>query len=179
MRTPLIAAAGVFVAALAVPSVAHAQDAKAETFVGLSGGYHDLGADSDDTFDIDDTGAIFGVVAGVDFPVSENFFIGIEGNYHFGTDAIDNEYGVAARFGVRTGESSKIYARAGFQEVDLDLEAILDTELPDGFDDTDGDLMVGVGSEFGLGGRNAALRLGVDTIAFDSVRATAGVVFNF
>ena len=178
MRTPLIAAAGVFVATLAVPCVAHAQDANAETFVGLSAGYHDLGVD-DDSFDIDDTGAIFGVVAGVDFPVSENFFIGVEGNYHFGTDAIDNEYGVAARFGVRTGEGSKIYARAGFQEVDLDLEAILDTELPDGLEDSDGDYLLGIGGEFGLGGRNAALRLGVDTIAFDSLRATAGVVFNF
>lgn len=179
MRTPLIAAAGVLAAAFAVPSVAHAQDTQAEPFIGLSAGYHDLGVDSDDTLDIDDTGAIFGVVGGVDFPVTETFFIGVEGNYHFGTDAIDNEYGIAARLGVRAGENSKIYLRGGYQEVDLDLEAILDTELPGGLDDSDGDYLVGVGGEFGLGGRNAAIRVGVDTISFDSLRATAGVVFSF
>jgi opacity protein-like surface antigen len=178
MRTPHFAVFGILAAAIAVPSAAQAQDAKAEPFVGLSAGYHDLGVDDED-FDIDDTGAIFGVVAGVDFPVSETFFVGLEGNYHIGTDAIDNEYGVAARLGLRTSENSKIYVRGGYQEVDLDLEAILDTELPGGLDDSDGDYLVGVGGEFGLGERNAAIRVGVDTISFDSVRATAGVVFSF
>jgi hypothetical protein len=86
---------------------------------------------------------------------------------------------VAARLGLRTSENSKIYVRGGYQEVDLDLEAILDTELPGGLDDSDGDYLVGVGGEFGLGERNAAIRVGVDTISFDSVRATAGVVFSF
>lgn len=178
MRTPRLTVVGLLAAAIAVPSAAQAQDNQAEPFVGLSAGYHDLGVD-DDTFDIDDTGAIFGVVAGVDFPVSETFFIGFEGNYHIGTDAIDNEYGVAARVGLRTGNNSKVYLRGGYQEVDLDLEAILDTELPGGLDDSDGDYLLGVGGEFGLGGRNAAIRLGVDTISFDSLRATAGVVFSF
>ncbi|QIG53041.1 outer membrane beta-barrel protein [Altererythrobacter sp. BO-6] len=179
MRTPLIAASSAFAAALVIPTAASAQDGgTAEPFVGLSAGYHDLGVD-DDTFDVDDSGAIFGVVAGVDFPVTEKLFVGAEANYHFGTDAIDNEYGIAARLGIRTSENSKIYLRGGYQEVDLDLEAILDAELPEGLPDSEGDYIVGVGGEFGLGGRNAAVRVGVDTISFDSLRATAGVVFNF
>ncbi|AWW74656.1 hypothetical protein CD351_09500 [Erythrobacter sp. KY5] len=164
---------------MATPGVVFAQAEAAEPYVGLSAGYHDLGADDDDTFDIDDTGAIFGVVAGVDFPIGQQVFAGVEGNYHFGTDAIDSEYGVAARLGIRTGENSKIFVRGGYQEVDLDLEAILDTELPDGFEDSDGDYLVGVGGEFGFGGSNASIRVGVDTIAFDSVRGTVGVVFGF
>lgn len=177
MRTPHFAVFGILAAAIAVPSSAQAQDAKAEPFVGLSAGYHDLGVD-DEGLDIDDTGAIFGVVAGVDFPVSETFFVGFEGNYHIGTDAIDNEYGVAARLGLRTSENSKIYLRGGYQEVDVDLSRFV-TPAVVGLDDTDGDYLVGVGGEFGLGGRNAAIRVGVDTISFDSVRATAGVVFSF
>lgn len=168
-------------AAALAPATALAQDsaAQAQPFIGLSAGHHDLGVDDDSGFDIDDSGAIGGVVAGVDFPVSDSIFIGLEGNYHLGTDAIDNEYGVAARLGLRTGERSKIYLRGGYQEVDLDLEAITDTELPDGLEDSDGDYLVGVGGEFGIGQGNAAIRLGVDTIAFDSLRATAGVVFSF
>lgn len=163
-------------------SAAFAQDggAKAEPFVGLSAGYHDLGADGDELgLDIDDTGAIFGIVAGVDFPLTETFFIGAEGNYHLGTDAIDNEYGVAARLGLRVGENSKVYLRGGYQEVDFDLEAIVDGELPDGLPDSDGDYIVGAGAEFGIGGGRTAVRIGLDTIAFDTVRATAGVVFGF
>ena len=165
-------------AVLATPGAAFAQDAAAEPYVGLSAGYHDLGVD-DDGLDIDDSGAIIGVVAGVDFPIGETVFAGIEGNYHFGTDAIDSEYGVAGRFGIRTGDNSKIFVRGGYQEVDLDLEAILDTDLPDGLEDSDGDYLVGVGGEFGIGQGNARVRLGVDTIAFDSVRATVGAVFAF
>ena len=178
MRTPLFVSAGILAAVVAVPSAAQAQDGQVEPFVGVTVGHHDLGVDDDDV-DIDDNGAIFGVIAGVDVPVTDRLFVGVEGNYNLGSDAIDNEYGVAARLGIRAGENSKIYLRGGYQEVDLDLEAITDTELPDGLDDSDGDYIVGVGGEFGLGSRNVAVRVGVDTIAFDSVRATAGVVVGF
>ena len=117
--------------------------------------------------------------AGVDVPVNDTLFVGVEGNYNIGTDAIDDEYGVAARLGIRPSDNTKLYVRGGYQEVDLDLEAILDAELPDGLEDSDGDYLVGVGGEFGLPGSNIAIRAGVDTIAFDSLRATAGVVIGF
>ena len=35
------------------------------------------------------------------------------------------------------------------------------------------------GGEFGLGMGRSRVRIGVDTIAFDSVRASAGVIFPF
>ena len=96
-------------AAIAMPASAQAQTAsQAEVFVGPSVGYHDLGVDLNAIGVDEDGGFIFGAVAGVDFPVSENFFVGVEGNYHFGTDLIDNEYGIAARAGVRLDGGSKL-----------------------------------------------------------------------
>ena len=167
--------ASMAVAGLAVaPTVASAQDAA--PFVGLSVGHHDLGVD-DDTFDIDDSGIILGVVAGVDVPVGDTLFAGIEGNYHFGLDAIDNEFGISGRLGVQSANGAKYYVRGGYQEVDLDLEAVLDTELPEGLEDSEGDYLLGLGLELPVG--NAAFRANVDTIAFDSLRLTTGVVFSF
>ena len=85
--------------AIALPAAAQAQSNAApavETYVGASAGIHDLG-----TGIPDDDGGIYGVVAGVDVPVGDTFFVGAEGNYHLGDGAIDSEYGVAARAGVR------------------------------------------------------------------------------
>ena len=50
---------------------------------------------------------------------------------------------------------------------------------PAGTDDTDGDYLVGAGVEFGLGDSPIAFRAGIDTIAFDSTRATVGVLYKF
>lgn len=174
MKKTIISSA-IATAVLMAPSIASAQEeGGAEPFIGLSGGYHDLGVGGD----IEDAGGILGVVAGVDVPVSDNLFVGAEANYHFGTDAIDNEFGASARIGIKSG-GSKFYLRGGYQEVDLDLEAILDTELPDGLEDSEGDFLVGAGAELPIGGDNAKVRFNLDTISFDSVRATAGVVFSF
>lgn len=160
------------VGAMALPVAAHAQseDPQVETYVGATAGIHDLGIGLPD-----DDGGIYGVVAGVDVPVGKTLFVGAEGNYNIGDGAIDSEYGIAARAGVRVGETAKVYVRGGYQEVNFDLGHFGVT----GIDDTDGDYLVGAGVEFGLGDSPVAFRAGVDTIAFDSTRATVGVLYKF
>ena len=163
--------------AIALPAAAQAQSNAApavETYVGASAGIHDLG-----TGIPDDDGGIYGVVAGVDVPVGDTLFVGAEGNYHLGDGAIDSEYGVAARAGVRVGENSKLYVRGGYQEVDFDLGHFGAVPAVVGLDDTDGDYLVGAGVEFGLSESPIRFRAGVDTIAFDSTRATVGVLLAF
>lgn len=159
------------IGAITLPSAAHAQSTQGpEIYVGASAGIHDLGIGLPD-----DDGGIYGIIAGVDLPVGEIFFVGVEGNYHIGDGVIDSEYGAAARAGMRVGESGKLFVRGGYQEVELDLvfPAVV------GVDDTDGDYLVGAGVEFGLGKTPIRLRAGIDTIAFDSTRATAGVLYAF
>ena len=177
MKLKLLAASAVGSLTLAA-TPAMAQDggaaAGAEVYVGASVGYHDIGTGIPG----DDSG-IYGVVAGVDVPVSETFFIGGEANYHLGDGAIDSEYGIAARVGIKTG-GTKLYVKGGYQEVDFDLAKLLNgLPVPAGVDDTEGDYMVGVGADIGLSGDNVKLRVAADTIAFDSTRVTAGVLFSF
>ena len=172
LALPLIALATVGFAGTAQAQTT----ASAQPWVGLSGGYHDIGVGGGG----EDAGAIGGVIAGVDFPMGESLTIGVEGNYHLGTNAIDSEYGVAARLGFPVGTNgSLLFVRGGYQEVNFDLEEVAGGPVLPGLDDTDGDYLVGVGGEFGLGRSNTRLRVGVDTIAFDTVRATAGVAFRF
>jgi outer membrane immunogenic protein len=119
------------------------------------------------------------VLAGVDVPVGKTLTLGVEGNYHLGTNAIDSEYGVAARLGFPIGATSQLFVKGGYQWVDFDLGTVIGGLVPAGSDDTDGDYLVGVGGEFGIGDSPARIRVGVDTISFDTVRATAGVIFKF
>ena len=167
------------ITALAFASSASAQSTGAQPYVGLSGGYHDIGASVGGVNGIEDNGVIYGVVAGVDVPVGETLTIGVEGNYHLGTNAIDSEYGVAARLGFPIGANSQLFVRGGYQAVNFDLGTIIGAPVPPGVDDTDGDYLVGVGGEFGVGQSRTRIRVGVDTISFNSVRATAGVIFKF
>ena len=57
---------------------------------------------------------------------------------------------------------------------------MLDIDVPDGtfdgIDDTAGNYLVGAGVEFPFGG--AAIRVNLDTIAFDTLRATARYLSN-
>lgn len=185
MKKSIVAAAGA--AAIVLPSAAFAQDVPAaEVFIGASAGYHDLdvGGDVDEELgDVDvNTGSpIIGVIAGVDFPLGGSVFAGLEGNYHFGTDVIDSEYGASARLGFRSAGGAKYYLRGGYQAIDIDPYNIVDVDVPDGtfddIDDTDGDFMVGVGADFPIGG--SALRINLDTVSFDTIRGTAGFVFKF
>ncbi len=163
------------IGAMALPAAAQAQSVQGpEVYVGATVGIHDLGIGLPN-----DDGGIYGVVAGVDVPVGDRFFLGAEGNFNLGDGAIDQEYGVAARAGVRVGERGKVYVRGGYQEVKFDIRNLLGVNPPAGFDRTDGDYLVGAGVEFGLGDSPVRFRAGIDTIAFDSTRATVGVLFGF
>ena len=181
-RLTLAALAGT--AMVALPTAAAAQDdgTAGEFFVGANAGYHDLGV-GDEAEDItgleaDDGAAIFGGYAGYDFPIGERAFAGVEGNFNFGTGVIDNEYGVSARVGIRSEGGAKFYVRGGYQWIDLDLEEVFDVDVPDGtfdgFDDTVDDYLVGVGAEFPAGD-TLKFRVNLDTVSFDTVRATAGL----
>ncbi|MGB3470093.1 MAG: hypothetical protein WBA51_04655 [Erythrobacter sp.] len=179
----LLCAAGV--AAAFTPGVAMAQtgnDAATGAFVGVSAGYHDLGVTDDDVdgVEFDDASPILGVVAGYDVAVGDNLFAGVEGNFHIGTDVIDNEFGGSVRFGFATANGSKYYLRGGYQEVDIDPGEVVDVDFGDAFDGIDtseGDYLVGAGVELPVG--PGSFRLNLDTIAFDSVRASAGFLINF
>jgi len=173
--------------AITLPAAAHAQSASEgpEVTIGASVGLHDLAVDVDDAdledFDIDDSGEIFGGFAAVDFPLGETLFAGVEGNAHFGSGPIDAEYGLSARLGLRTEGGTKVYARGGYQWVDIDAGEALG--IPDfdeddfDFDTTEGDYLVGLGVEFPVS--SVVLRANVDTIAFDTLRGTVGVGLKF
>ena len=171
--------------AIALPAAAQAQDAQPEVTIGASVGLHDLAVNVDDAefdgFDIDESGEIYGGFAAVDFPIGGNLFAGVEGNAHFGSGPIDAEYGASARLGFRTNGGAKIYARGGYQWVDVDagnLIGVPDFDEGDfNLDTTIGDYLVGVGTEIPVGG--VVLRANVDTIAFDTLRGTVGVGFKF
>ena len=184
-----LAAAG----ALAVPAAAQAQtETRPDITIGATVGTHDLGIDLGDLdadngeFDdlnIDDSSTIFGGFAAADFPIGESMFAGVEGNFHFGDGPIESEYGAAARLGFRTEGGTKIFARGGYQWVDLDLQNLTGVS-EDFLDENDidvkdvaGDYLVGVGVEVPVS--SFVLRANVDTVAFDTLRATAGVGFKF
>jgi opacity protein-like surface antigen len=177
---------GAAMAAIALPTAAQAQtdEPTTEVTIGASVGLHDLGADSNDPafagIDIDDSGEIFGGFIAVDVPIGGNLFGGVEGNAHFGSGAIDSDYGLSARFGFRTEGDAKVYVRGGYQWVDVDVSNLIGFEVDEaalGIDTTIGDYLVGVGTEVPVGG--VVLRANVDTIAFDSLRGTIGVGFKF
>ncbi len=168
---PLVAASF----AVATPAFAQSDTGRAEPFVGLQVGTHDLGTAGA----ADDSGIIYGIYGGVDVPVSGPVFVGVEGNYNYGSSAIDREYGIAARIGTEISPGTKLFVRGGYQEVDLDVRRFTGVANPPaGIDDTDGDYTVGAGADIGLG-RNLGLRFAVDTISFDTVRATTGLTLRF
>lgn len=184
MLKSMVSSALAVVVAVGAASAAQAQTT-AEPFIGPSVGYHskDTGKDGLGNDLPNAEGAIIGVVGGVDMPLGGgNAFVGVEGNYHFGTGDIDREYGAAVRLGTRMSPTSKIYLKGGYQEVNYDIgNWIGDTEVEDDslpYDDTDGGWLVGLGGDFDMS-PNTALRLNADTIEFDSARVTAGLAFKF
>ena len=184
MKMRIIGAAAFAAAALGMSTAAQAQDteAAAHPYVGVQVGYHNLGVDDDDVapLDVDDTALIYGAYVGFDFNVGSNMVLGLEGNFNLGTSAIDSEYGAAARIGFRAGGGTIVYARAGYQWVDLDVSNFTGVPNPPaGIEDTVDDYLVGVGADIALGNGPARFRVGVDTISFDTLRATAGLNFVF
>jgi opacity protein-like surface antigen len=180
--------AGAAVLPVALPGVAHAQEtAGASTYIGAQVGLHDLGVSADDAdaddFDIDDSAVVYGVYGGVDFNLGGSAIVGVEGNYSMGNGPIDAEYGIAGRIGARTGGGTVIFARLGYQWVNVDPEGLLgiDEDLVDDdedLDDTIDDYLVGVGVDIAAG-PNMGFRIAVDTISFDTLRPSVGLHFKF
>ncbi|MDG5751372.1 outer membrane beta-barrel protein [Qipengyuania sp. XHP0211] len=172
-------------AAIALPSAAQAQDVvPGNGFIGVQAGVHDLGLDDEledigPGLELDDSSPIFGVFAGYDVPVGPALFIGAEANYNFGTDALDGDYGANARLGFSVPGGAKIYGRAGIQAIKVDYSEIINDDSIDfdGIDDTESDYLVGIGADVPVG--RAFVRGNLDTISFDTMRATVGVGLRF
>lgn len=82
---------------------------------------------------------------------------------------------------MKTKGGSKIYARGGYQWIDVDAGELVG--VPD-LDDEDLDIsttvddyLVGVGVEVPVS--KVVLRANIDTVSFDTVRGTVGVGFKF
>lgn len=184
----LTSALGLSLASLLAAGPALAQDAlpaeatAVQTYVGVSGGYHDLG----DNPLGDNGGIIGGGVVGFDVPLSSRgLTIGAEGNFHVGTGAIDTEYGVAGRVGYRFPSGGLFYVRGGYQWVNVDIgkltSGLVDEDDLEGVDvdDTVKDYLVGVGGEFPVGTGKSRLRVGVDTVSFDTWRPNVAFILGF
>lgn len=166
----------------AVPSGAAAQEVAGNGFVGVSAGYHNIVVDDDFGLDLNTDAGIVGVYAGYDVPAGRNLFFGVEGNFHYGFGALDLDYGVSGRAGFVSEDGTKFYARGGYQWIDIDPEGLTRIDDPtgeifDGVDTTAGDYLVGVGVDAPLG--ENTVRVNLDTISFDTVRATVGFSIDF
>jgi len=175
---------------LAVPGVAQAQEAtsSAHPYIGVQGALHDLGVNENDIdtagFDLDDNAITYGVYGGVDFDLGKSAIIGVEGNFSLGNGPIDSEYGVAGRIGFRAKGGTVIFARAGYQWINVDGAGLIgvDEDLIDDDDldvsDTIGDYLVGVGADIAVG-EKMGLRVAVDTVSFDTLRPSVGLHLRF
>ena len=176
---------------LAIPSVAHAQESEstgARPYVGVQAGFHDLGVNTNDIdtagFDLDDNALTYGVYGGVDFDLGKSAVIGVEGNINLGEGPIDSEYGIAGRVGFRAKGGTVIFARAGYQWINIDGAGLIgvDEDLIDDDDldvsDTIGDYLVGVGADIAVGER-MGIRVAVDTVSFDTLRPSVGLHLRF
>lgn len=182
--------ASAIVLPFAVPTVAHAQETSPTThaYVGVGAGFHNLGINDDDIdtagFDLDDSALTYGVYGGVDFDIGKAAVIGVEGNFNLGNGPIDSEYGVSGRIGYRAKGGTVIFARAGYQWINIDGAGLLgvDEDLIDDDDldvsDTIGDFTVGLGADIAVGER-MGIRVAVDTVSFDTLRPNVGLHLRF
>lgn len=167
--------------ALAAASPAFAQDggssSSIEPYVGVSAVY--------DSFDAKENGGSipeFGPdgwlvegVAGVNLPVGDKFFVGVEGNLAKGVDGnIDWEYGAAGRAGLKLNDIGLLYGKVGYNWIELD-----NAPVP-GVDKSFDGVVWGAGFEVGPKGGNLRVRGEFTTMNnFDSIRPTLGVVMGF
>lgn len=180
----------VFIAAIAASLLPTAAAAEGP-YIGAQIGYHDIDVDTEEDGDVGLNSVIYGIYAGYDIALSGPWILGIEANFNLGTGDFDSDYGAAARVGMNVTDKALLFVRGGYQEVDLDTQSILESELGrdltsaeetevDGFDldDSDGGWLVGLGGEYDIS-EQLSLRVALDTIEFDSARVTAGISFRF
>lgn len=148
-------------------------------YVGILGGFHGvdrnaLSSPQSGRFH----GEVIEGVGGINIPLGP-VFVGAEGHIARGFRDIEWEYGAKGRFGFRAGDSGLIFASAGYKWVEA--------RGGRGFNDMKG-MIYGIGVEVGpqdIGLRgitsNAGprLRFQMETMEWDSLRPTAGVVFHF
>ncbi|HYJ81738.1 MAG TPA: outer membrane beta-barrel protein [Allosphingosinicella sp.] len=173
---------------LAVPGAAQAAESSAHPYVGAQVAMHDLGVNDDEIetagFDLDDNAITYGAYGGVDFDLGKSAIIGVEGNFSLGNGPIDSEYGLAGRIGLRTKGGTVIFARAGYQWINVDASGLIgvDEDLIDdddlGTSDTIDDYLVGVGADIAVG-EAMGLRVAVDTVSFDTLRPSVGLHLRF
>lgn len=152
-----------------------------EPYFGVMGGYHDFDNDPDPSSRIQGSteGALVGGILGFNFPLGP-IVLGVEGNGAKGFGDIDWEYGVSGLVGFRAGESGQIFARAGYQWIEAKQRRFpLET-----VDRQGEDVLYGIGFEvgpadIGIGLAGTRFRVNIDTLGFDSLRTTAGILFHF
>lgn len=175
MRKSFLTAIG----ALAAASPALAQETSPrsiEPYVGVTGVY--------DSFDAKENGSgrpEFGPdgwlvegVAGVNVPVGDTFFVGVEGNVAKGVDGdIDWEYGAAGRAGLKLQDMGLLYGKVGYNWVKLEHRPLVGDRNFDG-------IVWGGGFELGPREGNIRLRGEFTTMNnIDSIRPSLGVVMAF
>ncbi|MEM6414885.1 MAG: outer membrane beta-barrel protein [Pseudomonadota bacterium] len=178
-----------FLFATVVSGTASAQPLEGP-YVGAQIGFHGVD-DGDDVFNIepDIGGFIYGAYGGYTARLNDYLLLGLEGNFNLGTADIDRDAGINANIGVPIGRNASVFLRGGYQWVNFDLENIAEDilnveltpaqiDLLDAAEDGDGGFLVGAGVQIGIG-PNLSLRTVIDTIEFDTVRATGGVTLHF
>lgn len=166
------------------PSSSYAQDNSGEAFVGISAGVHSLGIREEAEARVlgaeaDDDSVIAGVFVGYDIHLGDSLFIGAEANYHVGFDEQEREFGASARLGLRLSGGTKLFARVGYQQYEVDYNLIVRDDTIDfsDLDETRGDILLGIGADVALG--RVFFRANIDTIGFESIRPTVGLGLRF
>lgn len=143
-------------------------------YVGAQAGYHDLyGAAANRA-----AGVIFGGYGGYNISAGGDVIVGVEGNFNVGTIDITWEGGANAHIGLRVGSDSMLFLRAGLHWVRVDIDSPFRDVLGLNFVETVDSSIFGIGGQFGIG-ENLSARVVVDSVSFDSVRATAGIGLHF
>lgn len=109
----------------------------------------------------------YGAVAGYNFKLTDNLYIGAEGEISGSTfDNLDFIFGGHGHIGFEFLPGTSIFARAGYRDFDFD------------FGINGGDFTLGTGGQIFLTD-SIAVRGLVDTVGFDTVGFRAALVFEF
>ncbi len=167
--------------AVALPAIAQERP-HLEPYFGVNGGYDefDRHVGPDTHVQGNTAGALAGGFVGFNVPLGP-LVVGAEANGSRGFGDIRWEYGATGELGFRAGKSGQIFARGGYEWIEAK-----DRRYPENtvIRQREG-VLYGIGFEVGpedLGGFGRAgtrFRVNVDTMNFDSLRTTAGVVFHF